>query len=280
MPLQGNLRGIFVGVTPPEDRLDVHPGEDNIVEGEHSDMSQLGLYHYQQIMKRRHEAGKAPGGSVNMLRYSKAMPDYWYKPAGKPYAPEFIEMLGKPHLLIRGGDDRKMDATLNGIIVSAITYYTPSEVMFSMIDLNGRALRHYIELPHTLSYFNSKVLALKLLIQIDTYVLEQHREMAARKLIKTDMPQHLYLVIDDLDSLLAGRLGSSMTERLERILQMGPRANVHVLACTRDHAKDPVPPRLAFYFKHRECISAPVFPDVHIDEVVAHWVRQRPDVSK
>ena len=272
-------------------------------------MSLYELYQYHKIIKACSDLEKASNdlakavSSANTLEYTKEMPAYWYKPLGKPYGQTLIEMLDEPHLMVSGGDGRKMAVMLNNVIVSAITRYSPSDVMFAMIDTNHRALRRYVELPHTYSYYDDKSLVPELLILVNAHISKEYRKMAASKRTESDIPQRLYLVIDDLGELLAANRGSELIEPLERILQMGPRAKVHVLACAKDLAKGSVPPRLAFYFKHRivltpkpfsdtysflyrqpdredqDYVNVPVFSDAHIDEVVGHWVKQRPDVS-
>lgn len=182
----------------------------------------------------------------------------WTTPSGVPYVERYKEMLEAPHLLIAGSTGSGKSTVLNGILMTALALYLPTEAQFIMIDPKRVELSPYKELPHTLNFAPTAESADILLKRVITYMDGVYEEMEEQRIRQAECT-HLYIVIDELATILISKCAKSIKESLQDILQRGRAANIHVIACTQSPSRRTLPAELVINFTNRvalHCVSA------------------------
>lgn len=182
----------------------------------------------------------------------------WKRPSGESYVKNYAEMLEGAHLLIGGETGSGKSTVLNGIMLTAISTMTPDEVQFVLIDPKRVELSQYKTLPHTCKFVPSAKDADETLKDIIEYMDNTYEEMEAQGIRKSNSTR-MYIVIDEMASLLLTPYAKTIKESLQDILQRGRAANIHVIACTQSPSRKTIPAELVLNFTHRvalHCASA------------------------
>lgn len=189
--------------------------------------------------------------------YNKPMPEVWHKP-NETYIMEYRQMFDSTHLLIGGETGSGKSTVLNGILLAALTNYSPSEAMFYLVDTKEVELAQYKELPHTISFVTEASDVPALLRHVCDYMDREYHRMAEIKIRKSDNP-HLYILIDEIADLMTSDYAREIKRGLQRILQKGRACNIHVIACTQSPSRKTLPAEVVLNFTNRvalHCASA------------------------
>lgn len=189
--------------------------------------------------------------------YNKPMPPYWYKPK-ESYIELYKEMFEGTHLLIGGETGSGKSTVLNGIMLTTITTKTPTDAMFYLIDTKEVELSQYKELPHTIRFITEAKDVPDLLEFVCQYMEAEYHRMANIGIRKSDNP-HMYIIIDEIADLLLSPYSRAIKNGLQRILQKGRAANIHIIACTQSPSRKTLPAELVINFTNRvalHCASA------------------------
>lgn len=146
------------------------------------------------------------------------------------YSRLYADMARQTHLLIAGAAGSGKSTIINGIL-HAMLHSTPAEVRFILIDLKRVELDEYRFLPHVHSYADSAPAALDALQRALDTIEARYTDMQRRRLKKYD-GSHLYVIIDELADLMT-TAPKQARPLIQRIMQIGRAAAVHVIAATQ-----------------------------------------------
>ena len=149
----------------------------------------------------------------------------------KSYREQFDSLFYGPHLLITGGIARERASVVNRVLAFEANNNPRGACRFCRISKGPDALPQ--------------------LQSIDLNIRDLNKQIAEKKMKGTDIHEQTYVVIEDLKSLCANLNAEDILEVLYRILQMGPRAKVHVIACIKDAEDENIPPQLIARFTDR-----------------------------
>lgn len=171
---------------------------------------------------------------------------------------EYLNYFGSTHLLIAGTTGSGKSTLLNGILYSALGTNTPCDAEFCFIDPKKVELKKYKELPHTLFYDDNIKGINKRLYWANMEMDERYEYMQSKDLDKYPN-NHLYIVIDELADLMISDYQRDIKRNLQRLLQLGRAANVHVIACTQAPSRKVIPAELTLNFTNRIALRC-IFP--------------------
>ena len=171
---------------------------------------------------------------------------------------QLIDMFDSTHLLIGGETKSGKSTLLNAIMLSAIAKYTPAEVMFCLVDPKRVELSQYKNIPHTISFVKEATDVPHLLNYVCRYMENEYDRMESIGIRKSDRP-HIYIVIDEIADLMVSSCSKEIQVGLQKILQKGRAANIHIIACTQSPSRKTLPAELVLNFTNRvalHCASA------------------------
>lgn len=182
---------------------------------------------------------------------------FWKRPK-EQYVVNYKKMLEGAHLLIGGETGSGKSTVLNGILLTAITTMTPNDAQFVLVDTKEVELTQYKDLPHTVEFIKEASDVPALLDRVCEYMQSEYHRMAGIGIRKSDMP-NLYIVIDEIADLMCSEYARDIKRGLQRILQKGRAANIHIIACTQSPSRKTLPAELVINFTDRvalHCASA------------------------
>ena len=153
-----------------------------------------------------------------------------YTAPGGSYSRLYADMARQTHLLIAGAAGSGKSTVINGIL-HAMLHSTPAEIRLILVDLKRVELDEYRCLPHVYSYADSAPAALDALQRALDIIEARYADMQRRHLRKYD-GSHLYIVIDELADLMT-TAAKQAAPLIQRIMQIGRAAAVHVIAATQ-----------------------------------------------
>lgn len=151
-------------------------------------------------------------------------------PSGSVYTP-FEVLAEQPHLLIGGCTGSGKSVTLNGIITTIITKYSPVNAQFILVDPKRVELCQYRKLPHCLQYASEPNDIINALTNAVSIMENRYRTMQQRG--ETEYSGgHIYVVIDELADIMTTNK-KQFTPLLQRLAQLGRASHIHCLVCTQ-----------------------------------------------
>ena len=97
-----------------------------------------------------------------------------------------------------------------------------------------------------------------MLEEIYTEMMERYEEMDAKHLRKYD-GKDLYIIIDELADLMTGEYSRRIKTGLQRLLQKGRAAKIHIIAATQAPSRKVIPAEIVLNFTDRialRCLSS------------------------
>lgn len=166
----------------------------------------------------------------------------WYSPTG--YYDTLQEIiLSDTHVLIAGCTGSGKSVLLNSLIHTALLR-NPAQVGFALIDPKRIDLVQYRDLPHTDIYRSDPHECYLLLKNVLDLIERRYKHVQNGGA----MPKReMYVIIDELADLMTVNKKEIMPV-LQRILQTGRAANVHVIACTQCPIVQVIPTQLKVNF--------------------------------
>lgn len=155
-------------------------------------------------------AYRTPGGTVNNV---------------------YLDMLDQPHCLIAGASGSGKSVVLEGLIAALISKDSPAAAQLVLIDPKRVELVTWKALPHTIAHETEPAAIIRCLENMVATIDQRYKE-AARKHSKQYDGPHIYIIIDELADLMTTNK-KQIQPLLQRIMQVGRAARVHVIAATQ-----------------------------------------------
>ena len=174
-------------------------------------------------------------------------PKNWVLPSSA-YNRDYAAMLNSTHILIAGTTGSGKSVVLNGIIHTALTLLSPSAAEFILVDPKIVELSNYKNLPHIREYLTDDE-------EVADMLEEVYTEMHLRKYDGKD----LYIIIDELADLMTGEYSRRIKTGLQRLLQKGRAAKIHIIAATQAPSRKVIPAEIVLNFTDRialRCLSS------------------------
>lgn len=181
----------------------------------------------------------------------------WVLPSAT-YNKDYAAMLNSTHILIAGTTGSGKSVVLNGIIHTALTLLSPSAAEFILVDPKIVELSNYKNLPHIREYLTDDEEVADMLEEVYTEMMERYEEMDAKHLRKYD-GKDLYIIIDELADLMTGEYSKRIRTGLQRLLQKGRAAKIHIIAATQAPSRKVIPAEIVLNFTDRialRCLSS------------------------
>lgn len=150
-------------------------------------------------------------------------------PSGRRF-PLYKTMLNQSHLLVAGATGSGKSVLMNSIISTALLD-SPAKVRLMLLDPKMTELFQWEHLPHTIRYSyeqDEMIKSLRETIDIMENRLRHLRACGERLWTGAQV----YVVIDELADLLTTNK-AEVTPLLQRIMQLGRAAGIHVIAGTQ-----------------------------------------------
>ena len=170
----------------------------------------------------------------------------------------YQQLLHAPHLLIAGTTGSGKSVLLNEIIKAFLTEPTSPKSKLILIDPKRVELSRYKQSEYTADYTADErktVVVLRRLIKL----IERRYKWLARRGKVNLTGCHVYVIIDELADLLISDSGREIKRLLQKILQIGRAANVHIIAATQAPNRRVIPAEIVLNFTHRvalRCLTA------------------------
>lgn len=165
---------------------------------------------FRDLFRSRPAAYRIPGGDVPTL---------------------YLTMLDQPHVLIAGASGSGKSVVLNGIVTTLLHRDSPTTAQLVLIDPKRVELGQYARLPHTIAHLTEPADIVRGLHDVLTTIDQRYRE-AARAGVKKYDGADIYVIIDELADLMTTNK-KEVQPALQRIMQIGRAARVHVIAATQ-----------------------------------------------
>ena len=247
---------------------------------------------------------------------AEAIPDadkYW-TPDGRPLYTGPIgkrwlfpqSIINGVHCLIAGTTGCGKSTFINSIIYD-LMLLPPARASLFLCDPKKVELSRYQYLPHCSAYADTHADILRV-VQSVGGLMDQRFDAMKKSGVRKYEGGAVYLIIDEIADLRIGPYSKPFTSALQRILQLGRAANIHVIAATQAPNRQIIPASLVINFpqrvglrcasgiesrqivgvtgceslpKYGECIFAdgadisreavPLTEDAELDERIAYW---------
>lgn len=212
-------------------------------------------------------------------------------PAGRVFA-LYQDIVRTPHLLVAGATGSGKSVLINSII-STLIYDSPARVRFVLLDPKMTELAQWEHLPHTIRYAYEQSDMVKALT--DTIEIMENRLRHLRACGERCWTgSQIYVVIDELADLLTTQK-NTVVPLLQRIMQLGRAAGIHVIAGTQCLLSSVLPTPIKCNFTSSVCLrvatkqqsrfiidqaGAESFPDPKKEGKALAFLRSGADLSK
>lgn len=167
-------------------------------------------------------------------------------------------LMKAPHILIGGTTKSGKSVLLNGIILDLMKTHRESETRLYLIDPKRVELYPYSKTGFCEYYTEEAKEVPSLLTEIITEIDRRFQYMRDNSLKEYD-GNSIYLIIDELADLMISEYVVPIRKGLQKILQIGRAANVHIIAATQAPNREVIPASLVLNFTDRialRCLSA------------------------
>ena len=187
----------------------------------------------------------------------KREPDIWYTPSGYSWT-ICDEILDGVHCLIAGTTGCGKSTLMHSIIFSALAD-APSERRFILCDPKRIELSDYRDLPHVLRTETEESGILDALDYAVQVMENRYKLMEGTGEKRYTGGPDIYIVIDEFADLMLGAEAKRFTRTVQRLLQLGRAAGIHVIAATQAPNRKVIPANLVLNFPQRiglRCLSS------------------------
>lgn len=173
------------------------------------------------------------------------------------YYKHYARLVDAPHLLVAGATGSGKSVFLRGFLQTLTAIRAPENAGLVLIDPKRVELTVWRRDPHFAEYASETRDVLRLLDRVIALMEQRYR-----RLQKTGGVQwnggDVYVIIDELADLMT-TVPLSVRPRLQRLLQLGRAANIHIVAATQAPSRKIIPAELTLNFTHKlalRCDSA------------------------
>lgn len=153
-----------------------------------------------------------------------------YRTPGGETLQLYLDILRQPHTLIAGASGSGKSVAINGIISALVKSSSPAKSQLVLIDPKRVELSAWKSLPHTVAVATEPDTIISTL-QAVLRVIDDRYRYCEKQGLKFFPGAALYVIIDELADLMLTM--KECKPLLQRILQIGRAAAVHVIAATQ-----------------------------------------------
>ena len=170
----------------------------------------------------------------------------------------YKDIINAPHTLIAGTTGSGKSNVMNGIIREIMTTYTPAQVDIYFIDPKVVELIDYRNTMFCKAFESDSE---NVPAMLDTLIAEmesRYQGMASQR-IKQYQGKKIYLIVDELADLMISPQSRAIKLKLQKILQKGRAAEIHIIAATQAPNRQIIPANLILNFTNRvalRCLSS------------------------
>ena len=170
----------------------------------------------------------------------------------------YKDILNAPHTLIAGTTGSGKSVLLNGIIRELMETYIPEQKKLILIDPKRVELSQYKNTEFCTAYTSDYQTAITYLDNSIALIEDRYKAME-RAGTKQTTQYHLYIIIDELADLMISPAAREIKLKMQKILQIGRAAGVHIIAATQAPNRKIIPAELVLNFTNRialRCLSS------------------------
>lgn len=194
------------------------------------------------FFKKRNQEQRQQTASANVK--------YWYTPGGVKYDVFSSLSLDAPHTLIAGSTGCGKSTLLHAIMHSLMATKSPADAKIMLIDPKMIELNRYARLPHCISYTETASGALAELQKASAMMMNRYQAMKQENITRWEKSE-VYIIIDELADLMLSENAGAIKRELQRLLQLGRAAGIHIIACTQCPNRKIIPAELVCNFTNR-----------------------------
>lgn len=159
-------------------------------------------------------------------------------------------LLNSTHLLIGGTTGCGKSVLINTILYSLLTQKNAASAALVLIDPKRVELSKYKKLPFVKRYAQEPFDVIAALNDSIRVMERRYKQMEARGVVQW-YGSPVYVVIDELADLMTTDGRNEIRRLLQRLLQLGRAANVHIIAATQAPSRKIIPAELILNFTDR-----------------------------
>ena len=166
----------------------------------------------------------------------------------------YTEIMNAPHTLIAGTTGSGKSTLMNGIIRELIENDKP----MILIDPKMVELSIYEDCDNCIGYAENLDDIMATLGAVIDIIKMRYQTMKDNRIRFTD-EREIYVIIDELADLMISERKKDVQKALQKILQIGRAAGIHIIAATQSPSRKVIPAELVLNFTDRialRCLSA------------------------
>lgn len=169
----------------------------------------------------------------------------------------YKDILAAPHTLIAGTTGCGKSNVMHGIVRELMETKTPEQAKCYFIDPKIIELSDYRNTEYCIAY-TSKYEEVPDILDNVIALIENRLEKMFAAGTKMTTQYHIYILIDELADLMISPAARNIKLKMQKILQIGRAAGVHIIAATQAPNRDIIPANLVLNFTNRlalRCLS-------------------------
>lgn len=162
----------------------------------------------------------------------------------------YKDIINAPHTLIAGTTGSGKSNVMNGIIRQIMTDYSPAQAEMIMIDPKVIELIDYRNTAFCTA-FESEAENVPTLLDEAIEIMETRYHNMAEEHTRQYSGKKVFVIIDELADLMISPQAKSIKLKLQKILQKGRAAEIHIIAATQAPNRQIIPANLILNFTNR-----------------------------
>lgn len=170
-------------------------------------------------------------------------------PPGANYWKICKRFLSGAHCLIAGATGCGKSTLLNSMLYTLLAIHENGTALY-LVDPKRVELVDYSRLQFCAGYTTTAQGTVNLLKSV-VELMEIRYQIMARDHLKMSQDGPVYVVVDELADLMISAYKKDIRELLQKLLQLGRAANIHIIACTQAPSRRVIPAELTLNFTDR-----------------------------